>query len=882
MKQLHRFIWLLLTICPIVIRAQTTKFYSTEQGLSSSLINQVYQDKKGYIWIATEDGLNRFDGIRFVTYRMIAGDSASLKNNYVRSLFEDSRGNFYIGCIDGLMQYDRTTDRFREMEIIGSGGGRVFPHITCIIERKNGDIWMASSGLSLFSLKKGDKVCHAETELNRRLSNIFLTAIYEDSRGRLWIGSEDACWMVNSSGNKVVTLLDTSISSFCEDNTGNVFIGTLYEGLVKYSPETEVMNHVPDQSGKINFPVKNLLFSRLEQIYVGTDGQGMKLYNASANRLEKYEPASTPFDFSKAKVHWLIEDKDANIWAGIFQKGLFFISGNPNGFHYYGYKSFQHNNIGSNSVTAIYKDKKEMLWIGTDNDGLYALDEKTQKVKHYEQSIPATILCIRENRNGQLWLGSYLNGFSLFDPSTGTCAYFNQSKSKILPPNRVYCLQEDGKGNLWIGSYGDGLYKFDMASQTLTEHYLEDETGSGLANNWINYLFCDKNGLLWIGTYKGLSCFNPETRKFTSFTRENSPLPGNVIFALKEDRNEQLWIGTDNGLVCMNKQNHTMTVFDAGDGLGGKIVCAIEPDNENSIWLSTHSGISNYSLSENRFTNYYTSDGLQGTEYMRGASFKSDDGAIFFGGINGITMFYPSDIHDKKQELNVFITNFYLSGKPVFSGQKSGKREVFNRPLLDNPDITLAARDNAFSVEFSTFDYSNPESIIYCYRLEGVDGDWIVNPAGNNRIAYTNLSPGKYRLHFYAGNKENRSQEKMISITVRPAWYQTVWMKGLYVILVLLMFYSVYWYIRSKIRHRHEILRMEHAEQISEAKLQFFTNISHEIRTPMTLILGPLEKLLHTNQDPHIQQSYLLIYRNAQRILRLINQLMDMRKIDRG
>jgi signal transduction histidine kinase/ligand-binding sensor domain-containing protein/DNA-binding response OmpR family regulator len=881
MKQLHSFILLLFLICPALLRGQTTRFHSTEQGLSSSLINHVYQDKKGYIWIATEDGLNCFDGTRFVTYRMVEGDSTSLKNNYVRSLFEDSAGRFYVGCIDGLMQYDRATDRFREIPVAGSGGVRVFPHITCMIERSNGDLWIATSGLGLFSLKKGESVCRSETELNRRVNNLFLTAIYEDSHGQLWIGSEHAGWLMSDSG-KVITPFNTNISSFCEDDAGNVFIGMLYDGLLRYSLETGAMSHVPDPAGKTRFPVKTLLTGRSGQIYVGTDGQGMKRYNATANLLERYEPASTPFDFSKAKVHCLIEDKDGNIWAGIFQKGLFFISGNPNGFRYYGYKSFQHNNIGSNSVMAVQGAKNGLLWIGTDNDGLYSLDEKTQRVRHYEQSTPATILCIRERKNGQLWLGSYLNGLSLFDPRTGRCTYFNQPKNEILPPNRVYCLQEDGKGNLWIGSYGDGLYKFDVASQTLTEHYLEDETASGLANNWINYLFCDDKGLLWIATYKGLSCFDPDDRTFTSYTRDNSPLPGNVIFTLKEDSNHQLWIGTDNGLACMDKSSKQIRIFNTDDGLGGKMVCAIEPDDQNRIWLSTHSGISMYSPDENRFAHYYTSDGLQGTEYMRSASFKTADGAIFFGGINGVTTFYPADIHDKRQALNVFLTNFYLSGKPVFFGQKSGKREIFNRPLADVPDISLAARDNAFSMEFSTFDYSNPEGISYYYRLEDFDNEWIENPPGNNRITYTNLSHGKYRLHFYASDKENRSPEKVIAITVRPAWYQTIWMKGIYFVLVLLSAYAVYLYIRSKIRHRNEILRMEHAEQISEAKLQFFTNISHEIRTPMTLILGPLEKLLHTNRDPETQQSYWLIYRNAQRILRLINQLMDMRKIDRG
>jgi signal transduction histidine kinase/ligand-binding sensor domain-containing protein/DNA-binding response OmpR family regulator len=796
-------------------------------------------------------------------------------------LFEDSAGHFYIGCIDGLQQYDRNTDRFREIRVTDGDSTRLFPHVASMIERKNGDVWLASSGLSLFSLKHGSDVFEAETKLNNQLNSTFLTAIYEDSRRQLWIGSEHACWLVNRA-NEVITVLNTNISSFCEDDAGNIFIGTLYEGLIKYSLNTGKMSRIPDESGNRNLPVKTLLFSRSGQLYVGTDGQGMKIYHAGEDRLEKYEPASTPFDFSKAKVHCLIEDKDENIWAGLFQKGLFFISGNPNGFRYYGYKSFQRNSIGSNAVMAIYKDKKDVLWVGTDNDGLYALNENMQPIRHYEQSVPATILCILESKNGQLWLGSYLNGLALFDPATGHCTYFNQTQNGIQPPNKVYCVEEDNKGNLWIGSYGDGLYRFDIASQTLTAHYLEDGTGSQLANNWINNLFYDKNGLLWIGTYKGLSCLDTKNNTFAAFTMHNSRLPGNVVFTLKQDLNGLLWIGTDNGLVSLNKETREMNVFGSAEGLGGTIICAIEQDNEDNIWMSSHSGISKYSPAENHFTNYYTSDGLQGTEYTRGAVFKAADGAIFFGGIDGITGFYPQDVHDKKQELNVFMTHFYLSGQPVVSGQKSGNREIFNRPLWDDPDITLDSRDNVFSIEFSTLEYSNPEGISYYYRLEGFDSGWVVNPPGNNRITYTNLGPGKYKLHFYAGDKENTSPEKVIVITIRPAWYQTSWATGMYVLLFLFFIYAVYLYIKSKIQHRNEILRMEHAEQISEAKLQFFTNISHEIRTPMTLILGPLEKLITTNKDPDIQQSYLLIHRNAQRILRLINQLMDMRKFDRG
>ncbi|GHT75547.1 hybrid sensor histidine kinase/response regulator [Bacteroidia bacterium] len=879
MKKLYYI--LLLVICSCYMQAQTTKFYSTEQGLSNSLINQIYQDKKGFIWIATEDGLNRFDGMKFTTYRNISGDTTSLKNNYVRCLFEDSMGNFYIGCINGLMKYDRNTNRFSEVKMLFQKSLQQFPHVTRMIENHKGDVWIATSGSGLFVIKKGENGCNAETEINSQLNNLFLTAVFEDSRRQLWIGSETACWVITEAG-RVIQVTDKNVSSICEDNAGHIFIGSLYAGLTQYDLADGRTTVIPDSKGNRQLPMKITLFSPTTgNLYIGTDGNGMKIYDSSV--LENYEPASTPFDFSKAKVHSLIEDKDGNLWAGLFQKGVFFIPHNPNGFQYYGYKSFQRNNIGSNSVMSIFKDKDSVIWVGTDNDGLYAIHNQTKNDRHFEHSenpasVPSTILSICEETGGRLWLGSYLNGLALFDPASGKCRYFT--------PNRVYCLKADDKGHLWIGTYGNGLYEFDRTTQTVVNHFMSNEVLGiatiGLPNNWISALFLDEKGLLWLGTYKGLSCMDTQNHTFITYTTDNSSLPSNVVLAVNQDKNGVLWIGTDNGLASLNKQTQEMQVFRSENGLGSTIICAIEADEQNNIWLSTHSGISKYSPAENSFTNYYTSDGLQGTEFTRGAAFQSTAGEIFFGGINGITCFYPQNIHAKKQQLNVFITQFYLFGQPVYVGQKSGKQAIFNRPLLDNPDINLASYDNVFSIELSTLEYGNPESIRYFYQLEGFDTQWTANPPGNNRITYTNLSHGKYKLHFYAADKENQSEIKTIQIQIRPAFYQTFIAKLIYLLLFLLIICAVYFYVKQKIQHRHEILRMEHAEQISQAKLQFFTNISHEIRTPMTLILGPLEKLLSTNKDQNLQQTYLLIYRNAQRILRLINQLMDMRKLDRG
>jgi signal transduction histidine kinase/ligand-binding sensor domain-containing protein/DNA-binding response OmpR family regulator len=887
----------LLLVCSDFLFAQTTKFYSTEGGLSNSLINQVYQDKKGFIWIATENGLNKFDGNKFIVYKKIQGDSTSLKNNYVRTLFEDNSGNFWIGCIDGLMRYDRNFDTFREIEIHNEHKQRLYPHITSIIERNNGDIWISSSGSGLFSIKKGEMICRMEKSLSERLCSRFLTVIYEDSNNRIWIGSENSglniympdkdelyTYTVSSGGNKSIT--SNAISAICENDNGDIFIGTLNGGINKFDQQNQSVTFIHDRNGNKRLPVKTLIVDHSKQLLVGTDGLGMKKYNPNEQTLETYEPFFIPFDFSKVKIHSLCEDKDGNIWAGIFQKGVFFIPGNPNGFKYYGYKSFRENNIGFNCVMAIYKDKDELVWIGTDNDGLYALNEKTQQVRHYRHddnlaSVPSSIMCFHEGGD-KLWMGSYLNGLALFDKKTGKMLPIHPNLKNTLANSKVYCMTSDKKGKLYIGTYGNGLYKINLSTQSIeTRYYQYHEGDEGLANNWINSLVYD-NGLLWIATYNGLSCLDTQTEIFYNYRTENSDLPNNIIFALKKDQSENIWIGTNEGLACLNKKINKIKSFVTGNGLPNNVICSIEDDLNGNIWLTTLSGISKYSPKEQEFTNFYASDGLQGIEFSRGAHCKSEETEIFFGGTNGIIRFIPNEIHKRKKISNVYITDFYLFEKRVHKNQKSEGKNILDQLILDAGQISLSADDNVFSFDFSTLEYDNPEGISYRYRLENFDANWITTPQGNNRAAYSNVRPGKYVFYYQAGNKENESEIRSIKIFIRSPWYLSTWAKSIYVIFFLLVTWGIYRFIKSRIKQKNEMLRLEHADQISEAKLQFFINVSHEIRTPMTLIIGPLEKLLKENENPALQNSYRLIYRNAQRILRLINQLMDIRKIDRG
>lgn len=884
-----------------VMKAQTGKFYSTDKELSNSLINVVYQDRKGFIWIATENGLNKFDGTRFSIYRHNATDSTSLKNNYVRTLFEDSRGNFWIGCINGLQRYDRATDSFHEL-FISRKDGRKNPHITSIIERRNGDLWIATSGQGAISLKKDSTPAsfHIETELTERMGSNYLNVIFEDSRQNLWIATEEKGLYRYSPESKELKsykapyhIAGDDVSAICEDAHGQIFVGTLTKGLFRLSSRQEGNFEPVLYQNRMNLNIRTLIIDTRGKLIIGTDGEGVKEYQPQQDIIVDSEINAGPFDFSKSKVHSLIEDKDHNVWLGIFQKGLILVPGISNKFDYYGYKSIHSNTIGSSCVMAIYTDEQATIWIGTDNDGLYAINDQGKQLRHYThqagnpQSVPGTILCLYEDSNQELWLGSYFNGLARMNKQTGKC----QDATSLLQGNlnagkpKVSCIIEDKNKNLWVGTYGSGLYKINLPTQHVTYYEStrnenDDWSINRLPNDWISCLLEDEDGMIWIGTYKGLAVLNPQTDNFINYKKQNNLLPGYVVYSLLESSHGEIWAGTSEGLVCLNKDRLTPVLFTAADGLPSDIICGLAEDDKKNIWISTHQGISKLNPLEKKFINYYAGDGLQGNEFTRTAVFKDKRGKIFFGGTNGVTAFYPQDITEIKKEMNVLITGFYVANRPVKKGDKSGNNVITDTAVMDTEQFTLAYNENTFSIDFSVLEFSNPDRISYQYKIKELGDEWISTQPGTNRVTYSSLKPGKYTFSVQARDHNNFSNIRTVTIAITPPWYQTWWAKVFWGCLGALLIYALTMYILSRIRHRQEVMRQKHMEQINEAKLQFFINISHEIRTPMTLIISPLEKLLAEPSEK--QPVYLMIYRNAQRILRLINQLMDIRKLDKG
>lgn len=897
MKKHHLLLILyLISALPFYATAQTGKFYSTDKELSNSLINKVYQDKKRFIWIATEDGLNKFDGNKFTIYKQNAAINGSLLNNYVKTVFEDSSGRFWVGCLNGVQLYDRATDTFRTLPIYHNEQ-KIYPQIASnILERKNQEIWIGTYGQGIVTLQ-ADRLLPSE-DLNRRIQSYFIQSIYEDAQQNIWIATEDKglfCYSPATDHLQHFTaphqLSSEDVSYFCEDRNGTLFVSTLNGGLMKFDKNSGHFTPIPYKA-KNDLSIKTLMVDKENNLFIGTEGRGVKQYDPTHQSIVDCDIHSSVFDVTSSKVHSMLEDNAGNLWLGIFQKGLLCIPAMQNKFNYYGYKSYLKSSIGSSCVMAICTDAQGTAWIGTDNDGLYAIDDQGKQLAHFKEEggnrqTPGNIMCVFEDSEHKLWVGSYFSGLAQVNKQTGVCTYVSELSNRGQKANneKIYCLIEDRNHNIWVSTYGSGIYKMSLSGRILEQHQSdklrsENWTLDRLCNDWVNCMIEDRQGLLWIGTCNGLSCYNPSTRSFINYFEKNNLLPNVFIHTLLEDHRGTLWIGTSEGLYRFDKATSAFKKYTTAQGLPSDVICGIEEDAQGIFWISTHRGIAKLNPPTETFINYYASDGIQGNEFTRGAACQDRNGKIYFGGTGGVTSFYPKDITEHKKKLKVEITDFMLANHSIKKGDLSGNQVITDTLVMDASSFTLVYDHNSFSLEFSTMEYSNPERIIYQYKMQGLDTDWMSTNTGVNRVTYTSLAPGRYIFLVRAKDDDNVSDIRSVEILITPPWYQSWWAISIWCLLGLAVVYSIAMYILSRIRHKQEILRREHLEQINEAKLQFFINISHEIRTPMTLIISPLEKLLAEHTDK--QATYLMIYRNAQRILRLINQLMDIRKLDKG
>jgi ligand-binding sensor domain-containing protein/signal transduction histidine kinase/DNA-binding response OmpR family regulator len=869
------------------VRSQSGRLYTSDVNLSSSLINKVYQDSKGYIWIATEDGLNRYDGTRFIIYRQKKNDPASLYNNYIKSIFEDKNKNLFFGFINGLQIFNHATDSFREVSLVDNQNKKIKAHVSCIMQRKNGDVLIGTSGYGIFimNIKKSKTI--AKT-IDFSILTGTIHDLFEDKNQNLWIVTQDkGVWRIDKNHRRTQFFNSkehlANISSICEDKSGNIYVGSLNSGFYIYNKHNQKFDLI---ATPFPLPIKKLVLEKNNKILIGTDGAGLHIYDPVNKKITIANFNVSTFDFSMSKVHSVLEDKDGNLWVGLYQKGVLLLPPKENNFNYLGFQSVNNNVIGSGCVMSVFMNKTGILWVGTDGDGLYGITADNKRKYHYGFEKNGfgrlTILCVFEDSNNDLWVGTYLHGLAKLNPNTNNFEFINGLiDAKNKPAEIIFSIIEDNNKQLWIGSLGAGLYSLDLKTLKVTNNDSNPKDATNfLGNRYINCLLLNNNNKLYIGTYDGLYCFDIKTKTYTKWRGENHILSEKIIYALNEDKLGNLWIGSSEGLISQPKNGQKATIYTIDDNLPSNIICAIERDRNNNLWISTNHGISKFNLQTKKFFNFYFNDGLQGNEFSKNASFLDIKGQIIFGGMKGVTYFSPEKIKDNGKSINVFITGIYIQDKSVKKGMKSGRFEAIDRALIDAKTVDLSHDDNSFSIEFSTMDFNNQQHITYSYSL-GND-KWIKLQQGANNVTFDNLEPGEYNFQVKAEAYGKYSAIRKLDIIIHPVWYFSDVAKCFYFVL----FFVILYFANKEVKKIEMIQKKmrEHLQnkKINEAKLQFLTNIAHDIKSPISLVINPLMRLMNSDEDSVRQKSYKVMYRNSERILQLVNQVMDVRKIDKG
>lgn len=857
--------------------AQMGRHFDADKQMSSSYTTQVYLDHDGFIWIATRNGLNRFDGYQYRIFKKEKGQDLGMASNYVNCMMQDRKGLFYIGMYGAFQTYDG--ERFKDIKTYDLNGHSQPFYITSLLERSNGEILVGTSGHGLLRMTDS----HTARQIGGVLKDIeTVQRVREDSRQRIWLITDND-GLLCYDGKKVKWFFDKPeerniVRDVCEAPDGKIYVATSKAGLFRLDGDT--MTHIESTGNK---HISTLFLSRKKDIFLGYDGLGLAIYNPKTGELNDNPFYSREVDLSTAKVYSITEDQNGNLWFGLLQRGVYMHPSDKSAFHYMGYKLGTRNIIGNNAVTSVLISSHGYCWIGTDKNGLYCLTTDAKVAHHFKDNFPSTILGLCEDGQGRIWAGSFLEGCGWID--TRTMTYHPHA----LPQGNtvsVFDIVTDKKNTLWLATMGQGLLRMNLETGDIKAYTMHEDAGlnrhiNSIANNYISQIALSPDGKrIYAATTMGVCAMDIASENWLSvFNGTNCPNYGTPIRIAREFGGK-LRIGTNDGLYCYNFKSHQMEHHGIESGLADNGISSIEQDLHGRLWISTDHGLYCVDPKTQLTSSYYADNGLQGNEFSDGASWLAPNGKMIFGGLGGVTWFNPDDIKQRDWKAEVKLTGFSVNGEPVTPATMSGFWHVVDTTVIAANRFTLSPGDNSFALQLSTFTYEAPEHIIYRYRIN--NEEWIRMQQGVNEITFSHLSPGEYHFCVVAEHDNISTPERCFTVVIHAPWYRTTLAYIIYILALVALFMLYRKQHRKKEQDRLRLQDHIHAEEMADAKLRFFMNISHEIRTPMTLIVTPLLSLIKHDDDPHRRSTYEIIRRNAERILGLINQMMDLRKIDKG
>jgi ligand-binding sensor domain-containing protein len=882
---------------------------SIEQGLSQNTVRSIIQDSRGFLWFATEDGLNRYDGYKLKVYRHNPLDSNSLSDNFIWVLYEDTKGGIWVGTNNGgLNKFDSENERFIQYQYNPNDPYSISNNnIRAIFEDQSGMLWIGTEGggLNKYDSKKNRFVRINISSVNSSPpNNIF--AIIDNYEGGLWLGTDRGLAKFLGKKNQFInysvtpSALNNSnnvINALLIDDDGKIWIGT-DAGIYQFNQSSGKFNKFvlasPQYSNVIGVEINCITKDRTGNIWIGSGGSGILLIKKNSI-IALYHSISNISSLSSNHITAITEDNTGIIWVGTTEGGINKIDSKENKFVHYKHDPFNSNSLSYSTIRSIYQDYNGVLWIGTLEGGLNQLNRNTNEYLHYKydpnvlSSISDnTITSILRTKNGEFWVGTWGGGLEK--------AEFNKSSTKILGfkhfrnnpndplsinSNIIQAIYEDSKGRLWIGT-GLGLDLFDRSNNVFVHFVYQADNFKSLSDNKIqsNCIYEDHSGNLWIGTWNGLNkLVLPQGVENSSndyskviferfYSEPNNPnsLSNSRILSIYEDRNGVLWIGTYGGglnKIIFNKKTGEKFIkrFTERDGLANDIIYGILGDDEGNLWLSTNNGLSKFKPSSENFQNYYEGEGLQSNQFYWGACYKGSEGELFFGGINGFNSFFPSKLKFNTHIPPIYFTDFQIFNKSISVNEKNSP---LKKSIEYTKEITLDYDKNVLTFEFVALDYSYPHENKYSYIMENFDRDWVI--AGRRYFAtYTNLDPGEYIFKVIGSNNDGiwNKNGSSIKLIINPPFWRTWW----FILLsVFIVGGSVFLFIQMHIR---DLLAVERVRIKLAADLH--DNIGSSL-TEISILSEIISKRLGPG-DGEISKSLKMISDNSRS---LIDKMSDI------